>query len=182
MTIPAEEENIVAPLRKILNITAPYKGFVVEVEQVIGKIDAQGSSKWINRAEADIIESSAVGYKRSLTHAYEVHFVLEIPNQGSPISPIPLSTLMNSCTAVGMHMGGWFISTKGGPDMASQRWVYRSNHFEHAIDKDIILKQWSLIHSAIKHTGNWVVALRVRAGVRRRLTVLYYRHHTFHRL
>jgi len=153
MTIQTDEDTVVNTLQTLLNLAAPYKGFVIEAEQIIGKIDKEGNARWLNSPETHILEHAPITYKRTPTHPYEVHFIIEISSHSSNELPIELNKLMEKCTLQGMKMGGWFYSAKPSSG-ATSRWCYRSNHFENEINRDSILKQWTDLHKLMKSLGN----------------------------
>jgi len=114
---------------------------VVEAEQVVSKVDKNGNIDWILTEEADIIDSQTVGFKRSYTLPYEIHFILDIP--GTEKLPFPLETLMSKCTESGLRMGGWFVSKK------EDHWGYKSNNFAMGATKKIILDSWNLMKKIV---------------------------------
>jgi len=114
---------------------------VVEVEQVVARVDQTGKIDWIPTEEADIIESQTVGFKRSYTLPYEVHFMLNVPRVEQ--QPFTLQALMKKCTETGMHMGGWFVSKKEG------YWSFKSNQFESGVTKEVILSEWKKVRDLV---------------------------------
>jgi hypothetical protein len=78
--------------------------------------------------------------------------VLDIPKSDTnPFIPISLQQLLDGCSVLRMHMGGWFVSSK---DEYPLRWCYCSNNFEMEIsDREKMKSHWQLINTIIQNLG-----------------------------
>jgi hypothetical protein len=107
-------------LRQTLPITTATAGIVVEVEHVVGRIDARDKWSAIDIDRIRPIETSEVGFDRAATLAYELHIAIDIRQQAPPFT---LNELLESSIDNGVRVGSWFEFRK------DQVWAYRSNAF-----------------------------------------------------
>jgi len=129
----------VALLRSLLPEITRHPGLVVEVERVIGRVDATGRLIRPELPPVNKITANDVGATPSPTLAFEIHHGFEI--RGGQHVPT-LNELVHDVESLGICAGGWFR-------FAKRNFVaYRSNAFSDGTDLNRTVEQE---HSALQH-------------------------------
>jgi ABC-type amino acid transport substrate-binding protein len=117
-------EHAIEKALAALMATAKVEGLVVELEQVVACIDADGRWSELQKGE----EVPALGPHDAIppaeTRPYEVHHGFEIPMNGGSGPPLTLEELRDATSQAGIPTGGWFFFAPEG-----DVWSYRSNGF-----------------------------------------------------
>lgn len=107
-------------LRVLLPEVARHAGLVVEVERVIGRVDADGRFRLAELAPLERIAANEVDMEPSPTLTFEIHHAFDLP--GDVTAP-PLAKVGRETQSRGLNVGGWFRFSKRGFI------AYRSNAF-----------------------------------------------------
>ncbi len=107
-------------LRVLLPEVARHAGLVVEVERVIGRVDASGRLRFAEHAPLEPITEGDVKMAPSPTLTFEIHHAFDLHGD----RPAPsLADLASAAARAGLSVGGWFRFAK------RQMIAYRSNAF-----------------------------------------------------
>jgi len=137
-TISGNPNLLDKKLKPLLAELSDTKGIVIEIERVVGKIGE----------EIEWTKTSVPSYKLNLTNVgfhqrrgtlpVEIHYAIDIQKEEDwqTRQPFSLQNLLDECTKLDIHVGGWFLFDK------DQAWAYRSNSFVSAnISSEEIKKQ-----------------------------------------
>jgi hypothetical protein len=125
-------ETAVALLGELLPNVTRHPGLVVEVERVIGRVNAEGRLVYPELADVEKITMADVGIAPAPSLTFEIHHGFDVSGGG----PVPaLDDFARDVEALGISTGGWFRFAKGSAI------AYRSNAFSDGTDLRAIVER-----------------------------------------
>lgn len=106
-------------VHEVVSRLANTREVVIEVEQVVARMDDRAPLSWLPTPHEDSISSDEVGYERDATLPFEIHHGFDLP-VGARLS---VESLLQETTQLGVTVGGWFVFAR------EDRLSYRSNSF-----------------------------------------------------
>jgi effector-associated domain 1 (EAD1)-containing protein len=127
-------------------------GLVVELERVVGSVDANGSVTMATPLALPSLELHHIFEPNSILFKppgnamqqtmYELHISVDFPRTPEK-PPVDLNAMLDVSKRAGSAVGGWFLF------YATDRWAYRSNGFTTQLSEDGLKEKWSRFRQAL---------------------------------